>query len=83
MCMRHPTLKASKVTPGAEFVSFWPAKIVTEPADGPTLYVRWQGHGEFYAPPPKPLSLLLYKQLYPSLPNENFAGQKLTNGLYL
>jgi len=54
-------VKAIKVAQGDDFVSFGPAKILAEPADGPTLYVRWQGHGGFYVSSAKPLSLLLYK----------------------
>jgi len=54
-------VKAIKVAQGVDFVSFWPAKILAEPADGPTLYVRCQGRDCFYVSSAKPLSLLLYK----------------------
>jgi hypothetical protein len=68
------------------FVSFWSVKNLTELADGPvTLHVGGGGAraGHCFVSSANQLLLSLCKWLAPSLPLENFAGQNLTNELYL
>ena len=49
-------------------VSFWPAKNLTELADGPPLYVDWQGQGVCFASSATPLSLTQYNFLLEKFP---------------
>jgi hypothetical protein len=48
-----------------------------ELADGPNVYVRWQGEGICLVASANQLSVSLYQRLAPSLPHENSAGQKI------
>ena len=56
-------------------VSFSPLKNLTQLADGPTLYVDWQGQGVCFASSANPLSLSQYKRLALNLLLKNFTCQ--------
>jgi hypothetical protein len=60
------------------FVSCWPVKNLTELANGPTLYTRWQGQGTAFFYRQSAITILV-----PLTRSDNFIGQKRTNNVGL